>query len=326
MRRREFLGGLGGTAAWPFAAHAQRPAKTPRVGFLGLTSAVSHAPRLEAFRSGLRDLGYVEGKDIQIEYRWAEQNYDRVPALIDELIRLNVDVIVTHAVPGTLGAAKATTTIPIVITAVADLVLLGVVSNLSRPDRNVTGLSIFSPELLAKRVDLIKDILPSLTRVAAIMNADNPIGTRLAIEEAKAMAVTLKIDLVPIEVRGQNDFERAFATIAREKINAAVVHEDPSLIANSQQIAELAARHRLPMCGFPEFARAGGLIGYGINFPDMERRAATFVDKIIKGAKPADLPVERATKFTTIINLKAAKALAVDLPASTLVRADEVIE
>ena len=277
-------------------------------------------------RTGLRDLGYVEGKDIIIETRWAEQNYDRLPALAAELVGLNVDVILTHAVPGTLAATGATTTIPIVITAVSDLIVLGVVSSLSRPGGNVTGLSIFTPELLAKRLDLIKDVLPSLTKAAVFLNANNPVGSKMALDEVATMAATLKVELVPIEIRGPDDFERAFAAIASQKVGAAVLHEDPALNANSQALAELAAKHRLPTCGFPEFARAGGLIGYGIHFPDMDRRAASYVDKILKGAKPGDLPVERATKFTTIVNLKVAKAIGVELSTSILLRADQVIE
>ena len=277
-------------------------------------------------RAGLRELGYVEGKDIIIETRWAEQDYDRLPALAAELVGLNVDIILTHAVPGTLAASRATKTIPIVITAVSDLVVLGVVSSLSRPGGNVTGLSIFTPELLAKRLDLIKDVLPSLTKVAVFLNADNPIGSRMALDEVATMAATLKVELVPVEVRGPDDFGRAFAAIASQKVGAAVLHEDPALNANSQALADLAAKHRLPTCGFPEFARAGGLIGYGIHFPDMDRRAASFVDKILKGAKPGDLPVERSTKFTTVVNLKTAKAIGVELPTSILLRADQIIE
>ena len=184
MKRREVITLLGGAAvAWPLAAYAQLPAKVARIGFLGLTSAASHAPRLEAFSTGLRELGYVEGKNIIIEYRWAEQNYDRLPALAAELVRLNVDIILTHAVPGTLAATRATTTIPIVITAVADMVVLGVVSSLSRPGGNVTGLSIFTPELAAKRLELVKDVLPSLTKAAVISNANNPIGGRMALRD-----------------------------------------------------------------------------------------------------------------------------------------------
>ena len=284
MKRREVITLLGGAAvAWPLAAYAQLPAKVARIGFLGLTSAASHAPRLEALRTGLRELGYVEGKNIIIEYRWAEQNYDRLPALAAELVRLNVDIILTHAVPGTLAATRATTTIPIVITAVADMVVLGVVSSLSRPGGNVTGLSIFTPELAAKRLELVKDVLPSLTKAAVISNANNPIGGRMALEEVAAMATTLKVELVSIEMRGPGDFERAFTAMVSQKVGAAVIHEDPALNANSQALADLAAKHRLPTCGFPEFARAGGLIGYGIHFPDMDRRAASFVDKISQG-------------------------------------------
>ncbi len=234
-------------------------------------------------RTGLRDLGYVEGKDIIIETRWAEQNYDRLPALAAELVGLNVDVILTHAVPGTLAATRATTTIPIVITAVSDLIVLGVVSSLSRPGGNVTGLSIFTPELLAKRLDLIKDVLPSLTKAAVFLNANSPVGSKMALDEVATMAATLKVELVPIEIRGPDDFERAFAAIASQKVGAAVLHEDPALNANSQALAELAAKHRLPTCAFPEFSRAGGLTLWRLQFPDMDLRATSFVERIPQG-------------------------------------------
>lgn len=326
MKRREFVTLVGVAAAWPLAAHAQRPAKIPRIGFLGLTSPANHAPRLEALRTGLRELGYVEGKDIVIEYRWAEENYDRLPALAAELVGLNVDVILTHAVPGTMAAMKATTTIPIVLTAVADMLALGIVSSLARPGGNVTGLSIFTPELAAKRLDLLKDMLPSLTRAAVISNANNPVGGKLAFDEVTMMARTLKVDLVPIAVRGPDDFEPAFTSMRSQNIGAALIHEDPALNANSPALAGLAAKYRLPICGYPEFARAGGLIGYGIHFPDMDRRAASYVDKILKGAKPGDLPVDRATKFVTVVNLKAAKTMGVELPTSILLRADQILE
>ena len=282
MKRREFVTLAGATAMWPLAASLSERRST-RIGFLGLTSPTSHAPRLEALRAGLRELGYVEGKDIFIETRWAEQNYDRLPALAADLVGLNVDIILTHAAPGALAVTRATTTIPIVITAVGDMLELGLIFSFSRPGGNVTGLSIFTPELVAKRLDLIKDVLPSLTKAAVFLNADNPIGSKMVLDEVATMAATLKVELVPVEVRGPDGFERAFTAIASRKIGAAILHEDPALNANSQALADLAAKHRLPICGFPEFARAGGLIGYGIGFPDMDRRAASFVDKNTQG-------------------------------------------
>ena len=331
MRRRAFITLLGGAAtapllAWPLAARAQQPGKISRIGFLGLVSASSHAPRIAAFRAGLRDLGYVEGTNIVIEFRWAEGNYDRLPALAAELVRRNVDVIVTHAAPGALAAKQATTTIPIVITAIADMFAFGLIDSLSRPGGNVTGLSFFNAELGAKRIELLKEAVPLLTKAAVLLNPTNPAGSRLILQEVEKTARALQVELQPLEVRAPGDFERAFAAMADQQIGAAVIHEDPMLNANSKAIADLAARHRLPACGFPEFVMAGGLMAYGINLPDMDRRAATFVDKILKGAKPGDLPVERATKFMTIVSLKTAKAIGIDLPTSLLLRADEVIE
>jgi putative tryptophan/tyrosine transport system substrate-binding protein len=325
MRRRDFIFALGGAVAWPRLARAQQP-RMPRIGFLGLTSASSHAKRVEALRAGLRDLGYVEGKNIVIEFRWAGGNYERLPALAAELVGLDVDVFLTHAAPGALAAKQATTTIPIVITAVADMLALGLASSLARPGGNVTGLSFFNPELVAKRLELLKELLPPMAKAAVLLNPDNPVGRSLILQELGPAAKALKVELQLFEARGPSDFERAFAAMANQHIDAAIIHEDPMLNANAKAIADLAAARRIPSCGFPEFAAAGGLMAYGINFPDMDRRAAAFVDKILKGAKPGDLPVERSTKFMLIVNLKTAKALGLDVPWSLQQRADEVIE
>jgi len=328
MKRREFITLLGGAAAfcgsWPPAARAQ--AKLARIGYLGLVSASWHAPRVAAFRAGLRSLGYVEGKDVAIEFRWAEGQYDRLPALAAELVRLNVDVIVTHAAPGAFAAKRATSTIPIVITAIADLLALGLVESLAHPGGNLTGLSFFNAELTGKRLELLKELVPSLAKAAVLLNANNPAGKQLMLDVLEPTAKALQVELLPAEVRGPGDLERVFAAMADQQIGAAVLHEDPMLNANSKAIVDIVARHRLPTCGFPEFVAAGGLMAYGISFPEMDRRAAVFVDKILKGAKPADLPVERATKFTTIVNLKIARAMGIDMPTSILLRADEVIE
>ena len=326
MRRREFLGALGGAAAtWPVAARAQR-AKVAHIGYLGLVSASWHTPRINAFRAGLRDLGYAEGKDIVIEFRWAEGRYDQLPALAAELVRLNVDVIVTHTVPGAIVAKRATSTIPIVITAASDLLAFGLVESLARPGGNLTGLSFFNAELVAKRLELLKELAPSLAKAAVLLNANNPTGNQLILRELEPTAKALKLELLTFEARGPGDFEGAFAAMISQQIGAAVLHEDPMLNANSKAIVDTLARHRLLACGFPEFAAAGGLMAYGINLPEMDRRAAVFVDKIFKGAKPADLPVERATKFMTIVNLRTARAMGIDIPTSILLRADEVIE
>jgi putative tryptophan/tyrosine transport system substrate-binding protein len=326
MRRREFLALIGGTAvAWPVAARAQQPPKVARIGYLGLTSASSHATRIEALLAGLRDLGYVEGKNILIEFRWAEGKYDRLPALAAELVRLNVDVIVTQGAAGVLAAKQATTTIPIVATAVGDVLALGFVQSLSRPGGNVTGLTFFNPELMAKRLELLKEAAPTVTKAAVLLNPDNPASGPI-LQEMEMTAKALKVGLQPFEARRPSDFDRVFAAMANQQIDAAVIHEDGMLNTNAKVIADFTAMQRLPSCGFPEFATAGGLMAYGINFPDMERRGATFIDKILKGVKPGDLPVERSTKFTMIVNLKTAKATGFDMPTSLLLRADEVIE
>jgi putative ABC transport system substrate-binding protein len=331
VKRREFITLLGGAAAasyasWPLAARAQQQSKIRRIGYLGLVSAAWHAPRVNAFRAGLRDLGYLEGKDIVIEFRWAEGQYDRLPALAAELVRLNVDVIVTHAAPGAIAAKQATSTIPIVITAIADLLALGLIESLARPGGNLTGLSFFNAELTAKRLELLKEVAPSLAKAAVLLNAGNPAGRQLVLRELEPTAKALKVELLPFEAREPGDFEGVFAAMVSQQIGAVVLHEDPVLNANSKAIVDIVARHRLPTCGFPEFVAAGGLMAYGISFPEMDRRAAVFVDKILKGAKPADLPVERSTKFTTIVNLRTARAMGIDMPTSILLRADEVIE
>jgi putative tryptophan/tyrosine transport system substrate-binding protein len=326
MRRREFITLLGGATAWPLAARAQQGNKVWRIGFLGMVSASSHAPRVEALRAGLRELGYVEGKNLVIEFRWAEGHYDRLPALADELVRLNLDVILTHTLPGAIAVAKATTTIPIVITAAGDIVTAGLVSSLSRPGGNVTGQTFFNPELAAKRIELLKETIPALIKVAVLLNANNPAGAPILLNVMEPTAKALKVELLKFEARSASDLDRVFSAMNDQQIGAVVLHEDPLLNANAKAIADLAARWRLPTCGFPEFAVAGGLMAYGVNFPDLDHRAAAFVDKILKGAKPADLPIEQATRFRLIVNLKTAKAAGIEVPTSVLLRADEVIE
>jgi putative tryptophan/tyrosine transport system substrate-binding protein len=325
MRRREFITLLGGAAAaWPLSARAQ-PAKTARIGFLGLVSASSHASRIAALRAGLRDLGWIEGRNLFIEFRWAEGHYDRLPALAEELLRLNIDVLVTHGAAGALAAKKATLTIPIVITAVGDMLALGLISSLSRPGGNITGLSLFAAELTAKRLELVKEAVPSVTRVAILLNPGNA-STQFVLSETEATAKASKVELRAFEARLPADFAQVFAAMADQQVGALVIHEDTMLNANVNSLAVFAAVRRLPSSGFPEFVRAGGLLAYGINFPDTDYRAAAFVDKILKGAKAGDLPVERSTKFNLIVNLQTARALGLDLPPTLLARADEVIE
>ena len=325
MRRREFITLVGGAAAgWPLAARAAQT-KVARIGFLGVDSASSHAARLAALRAGLRDLGWLEGTNLLIEYRWAEGNYERLRGLADELVQLKVDVLVTHATPGALAAKSATSTIPIVLTAVGDMLALGLVSSLRVPGGNITGLSTFTPELTAKRLELLKEAVPSLSKAVLLINPDNPLK-QFVLQEIEPTAKALNVALQTFEARRPNDFGQVFATMKDQGAAAFLLYEDPIMIANSNALAVLAAVNRLPSCGFPEFARAGGLIALGINFPDMDYRAAAFVDKILKGAKPGELPIERSTKFNIILNLQTAKALGMTMPPTLLIRADEVIE
>jgi putative ABC transport system substrate-binding protein len=325
MRRREFLGLVGGAAAWPAAVRAQQSGRVWRIGFLGTPTADSLPKRPEAFRSGLRDLGYQEGRDFVIEYRWADGNYERLPALVADLVRLKVDVIVTHGTPGVMAAKQGTSTIPIVMAVVGDALGSGLVSSLARPGGNVTGLTFFQPELLAKRIELLKEAMPDMTDVGIMLNSANPMNEP-ALPQVAQIAQSLKLELHQFDVRAPSGFEGAFAAMAAKHIRGLVVFDDAVLLANAPLLATLALKQRLPSCGWSDFAIDGGLMAYGVNFSDMFLRAATYVDKILKGAKPADLPVERATKFETILNLKTAKALGFDVPPSLLLRADQVIE
>jgi putative tryptophan/tyrosine transport system substrate-binding protein len=327
MQRREFITILGGAAAgWPLSARAQlASAKVFKVGFLGLPSADSLPKRTEAFRAGLRDLGYQEGRDLVVEYRWADSNYERLPALLAELINLNVDVIVTHGTPGVVAAKQATSKIPIVIATVGDAVGSGLVASLARPGGNVTGLTFFQPELNAKRLELLKETVPDLVDVGVLLNPANQMNEPVLPQVAQ-VAQSLKLELHQFNVREPGDFEGVFAAMTARRVRALVVFDDAMLIGNARALAALALKHGLYSCGFLDYAAAGGLLAYGVDFPDMFRRAATYVDKILSGAKPADLPVEQSTKFSTILNLSTAKALGLNVPSSLLLRADEVIE
>ncbi|HEX7564237.1 MAG TPA: ABC transporter substrate-binding protein [Bradyrhizobium sp.] len=313
---------LGGTAAaWPLVARAERIAL---VGFLGLTSASKQADRIDAFRAGLRNLGYVEGKNIQIEFRFADGDNGRLPGLVAQLIGLNVDVIVAYAT-GVPAARRMTATIPIVMATFGDAVATGIVANLSRPGGNVTGSTFFSPELAAKRLELLKEVVPSLTRVGVLLIRDNEMnGPSLEVMEGTAKA--LGVGLEPFEARGPVDFESAFSAWTAKQIGAVVVGDHAFLVSNTDAIAALATKHRFASIGPLELAVSGGLMAYGVNFPDMFRRAAVFVDKILKGAKPGDIPVEQVTKIRTIVNIRTARALGIDVPTSLLLRADDVIE
>jgi putative ABC transport system substrate-binding protein len=280
---------------------------------------------LDRFRAGLRDLGYVEGANMFIDFRWAEGDYARLAELAVDLVRLKVDVLVTYGTPGTLAAKRATTTLPIVMVVSGDAVATGIVASLARPGGNVTGSTFFDPELHAKRLELIKEAWPSASRVAILLNLDNPLNAPL-MQAMGLTAKSLKLELQPFEARTPEEFESVFSRVAKTHVDAIAVTSDTVFMSNTRRIAEIAANNRIPLFGGVEFARAGGLIGYGVNLPDLWYRGAFFVDKILKGAKPADLPIERPTKFDLTINLKTAKALGLTVPDTLLGRADEVIE
>ena len=302
----------------------QQPARIPRIGYLGVTNATSHATSLEAFRAGLRELGYVEGNNLLIEFRWGESNYDRLSALAAELVHLNVAVIVTHTEGGARAAKQATTTIPIVVAAAGDLVGAGLAEKLAQPGGNITGSTFFSPEINAKKLELLKEVFPRIQRVAVLSMGQNPLGPTRSATEAAAKA--LKVELQQFGVENPNEVESAFAAMSKRRIEAVAIAENPILINNAAAVAGSAAKHKIPAIGFVEFAEGGGLMAYGVNFPAMFRRAAVFVDKILKGAKPGDLPIEQATKFVLIVNLRAAKDLGLTIPRTVLLRADRVIE
>jgi putative ABC transport system substrate-binding protein len=280
---------------------------------------------VDAFRDGLRERGYVEGKNVIIEYRWAENDYGRLPALAAELVRLNVDLILTHGTPGGRAAKAATTTIPIVVAIAGDAVATRLVQSLARPGGNLTGSTFFFPEVNAKRIEMLKEALPKVKRVAVLMNDTNP-GNVVTFEAMTRTARTVGIDVVQSLARTAEDFDGAFSQIVRSRCEALAVYEDALFIAQAPRLAALAERHRLPSVGFREYADAGGLLAYGVNFPDVWRRAAGFADRIFKGARPSDLPVEQAGKFDTVVNLRTAKALRLTIHPKVLLRAETVIE
>lgn len=326
ITRRKLISALGaGALTAPFASIAQQQGKVWRIGFLGAATAQGYARHIDALRAGLRELGYVEGKNIVIEYRWAESNFERLPGLAAELVKMNVDVIVTHATPGALAAKQATTTIPIVIAAIGDAVAVGVVTSLAHPGGNITGTTFFNPELAAKRLEIIRDAMPHARRIAVLINPDNT-STESILKAMQRTAKALKLELQRFATRAPEEFDGAFAAMAAKRIDAIVTLEDPMIIANAKRLADLAAKRRLPSIGFADFADAGGLLAYGVSVSDMFRRAPYFVDKILKGSKAGDLPVEQWNKFELIVNLKTMRTLAIKLPDLVLQRADRVIE
>ena len=298
----------------------------PRIGYLDSGVAASGDPLLEAFRQGLRDLGWVEGRNLAVEVRSAEGRYNRLPELAAELVRLKVDIIVVSSTPAAVAAKQATTTIPIVIGRVADPVGSGLVATLAHPGGNITGWTHQGLEMRVKYLDLLKEAVPTATRIGILWNPANPIhGPSLKSIEATARA--LKVELYPEGVQEPSKIQSAFSALVRKRVQALAVFLDGMFLEHGQQIIALAARRRIPtIYGATELARAGGLMAYGVNLPDMYRRGAYFVDRILKGEKPAELPVEQPTKFELVINLKTAKALGLTIPQSLLLRADEVIQ
>ena len=307
-------------------AEAQQPAKVPRIGYLGAASLAAIPKRIEAFRQGLHDLGYVEGKNIVIEYRWAEGKVDRLPALAAELVRLNVNVIVTGGPTNTRAAKLATSTIPIVMTNDSDPVAVGFVASLARPGGNITGLATLRPELSGKQLELLKEILPKLSRIAFLGTSTDPNNAE-SLKQSELAARKFGVNVQYLDVLSPKDIEPAFRTAGKGRVDA-VLMLVPGPIANSHrtEIAGLAVKTRLPAMYYQsEYVEAGGLMSYGTSVVDLDRRAATDVDKILKGAKPAELPVEQPTKFEFIINLKAAKQIGLTIPQWTLMKADRVI-
>ena len=326
MKRRKLLIALGLTPlAAPLAAFAQKPTKLARIGFLSPGSAAASKHRIEALKAGLLDLGYVEGRNIAFEFRWADGNYESLSKLAAELVRLKVDLILTHGTPGTLALKKATATIPIVMAAISDPVATGLIASLARPGGNVTGLMLFTQELNEKRMELVREVFPKARRVAILANPDNE-SMKPILPFLENAAKVLRLEYRRFDVRGFAEFEGAFSAMAAWRAEALVPVEDAMLLANDKGIVDHAARSKIPTIGWNEIAERGGMLAYGVDFPDMFRRSATYVDRILKGAKPADLPVERSTKFELVINMKTVKALGVKLPQSVLVRADRVIE
>jgi putative tryptophan/tyrosine transport system substrate-binding protein len=329
MQRREFITLFGGaTVAWPRAARAQQPAgRVYRIGYQSISSREQTLHLIKAFEDGLRSLGYRVGENVAIEYRFADGQMERLPALAADLVRLGVDVILSLSNPFTLAAMKATTTIPIVIATGVDPVAAGLVASLARPGGNVTGLAVDAGgEILGKRFELLKETLPNLSRLGILWNPDVAfIRTRQT--SMAETARTLGLTTIPVEARGLDTLEQAFATMVRERAQAFVLQGDSVLFNYRGQIAEMALRNRLPAATLQrEYAEAGFLLTYGADIRDLYRRSAVFVDKIFKGTKPADLPVEQPTKFELVINLKTAKALGIIVPPTLLTRADEVIE
>lgn len=323
MNRRDTMLGLLAFGAAPLRAVAQPSGKVSRIGVLGVTSAADYAHQVEAMRQGFRELGYYEGRNIVIEYRWAEGRLDRLPALAAELIRLQPDAIVTSGA-GTRVLKQATTTIPIVMAVSGDAVASGLIVDLSRPGGNITGSTSFGPEISAKRLEMLKSAVPSLARVAILLNPDSG-APRTTLEAMTSAATALGVELNEVLARSPDDFDGAFALALRRRSDGLIVVDDSMLVANMRQLGRLSAEKRLPGAGSTDYAEGGGLLVYGVNYQELWRRAPLFVDKILKGSHPSTIPVERASKFELIINMSTAARLGLAIPPSLLARADNVL-
>jgi putative tryptophan/tyrosine transport system substrate-binding protein len=325
LKRREFVTLLGGAVAWPFTAHAQQPGKYRTIGFLGAATPSTASQYTAAFVQRLREIGWIEGRTVAIEYRWAEGRNERLAEIAAEFVRANVDVIVTWGTASVLAAKQATSVIPIVFATAGDPVATGLIANLARPGGNVTGLSNQVPDLAGKRLELLREITPDLRRLAILSNIASPIGV-LEMGEVQAAARTLTLEVLSLEIRRGEDIAPAFESL-KGRAQALYVVAEPLVNSNRVRINTLALGARLPtLHGLREYVEAGGLMSYGPNAPDLFRRSANIVDKILRGAKPSDIPVEQPTKFDLVINLTTAKTLGLTIPESFLLRADEVIE
>jgi putative tryptophan/tyrosine transport system substrate-binding protein len=326
IERRKFLAALGGAAAtWPLAARAQQAAKLPTIGFLGAGTLSAWSRRVASFVQRLRELGWIEGHTIAIEYRWADGSTGRLPNIAAEFARLRVDVIVTAGTPAAIAVKQATSVIPIVFATTGDPIGNGLVATLARPGGNATGLSTQQTDLAGKRLELLRELVPRLSRLAILTNISNP-SNILEREEVRTMARALGVEVITLEIRRAEDIPPAFETL-KNGADALYIPPDPLVISELNRINALVLSARLPtMHGSGEYVEAGGLMSYGPNFPDLFRRAADYVDKILRGAKPGDIPVEQPTKFNFVINLTTAKALGLEIPPTLLALADEVIE
>jgi len=325
MRRRAFLASMAAVMGAPLAAESQPPARPWRLGFLGSGKARPQQNQVELLRGYLRDLGYVDGRDFTIEVRWAEGTYARLPGLAAELIAARIDVFVTPGTPATLAAKTATATVPIVTVNSGDAVSTGLVASLSRPGGNVTGVTIMSPEIMAKRLELLKEALPRMRRVGILLNPANP-AQRLTLRSLESAGLSLGVTVYKHEPRTVADFDAVFSAMTHEQVDAVVIAIDTLFTLNGALIGRLATRHRMASMGGTESVPAGILLGYGVNFSETYRRAAHFVDRLLRGAKAADLPVEQPTTFELVVNARTARDLGVTIPPSLLLRADRVIQ